>query len=89
MLRGGNNRSWARKWNPEETTYTEDQWFRDTQIAMTGYGAHGNFVHLYINGIYWGLYNPVERPDQFFSSEYLAVMRKIKVRHESRRHHLW
>lgn len=72
VLRGGNNRSWARKWNPEETTYTEDQWFRDTQIAMSGYGAHGNFVHLYINGIYWGLYNPVERPDQFFSSEYFG-----------------
>jgi len=72
VLRGGNNRCWARKWNPDKTTYTEDQWFRDTQIAMSGYGSHGNFVHLYINGIYWGLYNPVERPDHFFSATYFG-----------------
>ncbi|MGH1362711.1 MAG: lamin tail domain-containing protein [Calditrichia bacterium] len=72
VLRAGNNRSWARKWNPEETTHTEDQWFRDTRIAMSGHGSHGNFVHLYINGIYWGLYNPVERPDHHFSAEYFG-----------------
>ena len=24
-------------------------------------------LHLYINGVYWGLYNPVERPDASFS----------------------
>ena len=72
VLRGGNNRSWARTSNPDRTTYTEDQWFRDSQIAMSGYGPHGNFVHLYINGIYWGLYNPVERPDNFFSSAYFG-----------------
>ncbi|QDU91767.1 CotH protein [Pirellulimonas nuda] len=72
VLRAGNNRAWSRAWNPSMTTYTEDQWYRDTQIAMQGYGSHGAFVHLYINGIYWGLYNPVERPDEGFSSEYFG-----------------
>jgi hypothetical protein len=72
VLRGGNNRSWARVWNPDKTTYTMDQWFRDTQIAMSGIGSHGTFVHLYINGIYWGLYNPVERPDAAFAALYLG-----------------
>ncbi len=72
ILRGGNNRSWARKWNPDATAYTEDQWFRDSQIAISGYGSHGTFVHLYINGIYWGLYNPVERPDDHFSAVYFG-----------------
>ena len=72
VLRGGNNRSWARIWNPDKTTYTMDQWFRDTQIAMSGIGSHGTFVHLYINGIYWGLYNPVERPDAEFAALYLG-----------------
>ena len=33
---------------------------------------HGHFVHLYLNGIYWGLYNIVERPDEDFTSEYLG-----------------
>ncbi len=72
ILRGGNNRSWARVWNPERTTYTIDQWFRDTQIAMSGIGSHGTFVHLYINGLYWGLYNPVEQPNAAFASTYLG-----------------
>ena len=27
-------------------------------------------VHLYLNGLYWGLYNPVERPDAGFSEKY-------------------
>ena len=22
------------------------------------------YMHLYINGVYWGVYNPVERPDE-------------------------
>ena len=30
------------------------------------------FVHLYINGLYWGLYNVVERPDASFMSSYLG-----------------
>ena len=70
VLRGGNNRAWSRVWAPDETTFTEDQFYRDTQIDMSGDGSRGNFVHLYINGIYWGLYNPVERPDEHFTSEY-------------------
>ncbi len=74
VLRGGNNRSWARIWNPERTAYTMDQWFRDTQIGMSGIGSHGTFVHLYINGLYWGLYNPVERPDEWFASSYMGGM---------------
>lgn len=72
VLRGGNNRCWARGWNPAKTTYTEDEFYRATQIAMSGAGAHGSFVHLYINGIYWGLYNPVERPDNAFAAAYLG-----------------
>ena len=72
ILRGGNNRCWARVWNPERTTYTMDQWYRDTQIAMSGVGSRGTFVHLYINGLYWGLYNVVERPDAAFGASYLG-----------------
>lgn len=70
ILRGGNNRSWARNWNPNKTSYTLDEFYRASQRAVSGSGSRGVFVHLYINGIYWGLYNPVERPDQFFQSSY-------------------
>ena len=70
ILRGGNNRSWARIWNPDKTAYTIDQYYRDLQIAMSGHGSRGAFVHLYINGLYWGLYNPTERTDEWFTSAY-------------------
>ena len=31
---------------------------------------HGMFVHLYLNGLYWGLYNPSERPTESFMASY-------------------
>ena len=43
---------------------------RDLQLATGNAAPHGRFVHLYVNGLYWGLYNPVERPDASFSSSY-------------------
>lgn len=70
ILRAGLNRAWTNRWNPDDTCYTRDQWARDSQIAMSGLGSHGMFVHLYINGLYWGLYNAVERPDAWFTSAY-------------------
>ncbi|MFK8068100.1 MAG: lamin tail domain-containing protein [Gammaproteobacteria bacterium] len=70
ILRGGNNRCWCRGFNPDKTTYTIDQFYRDSQIAATGYGVRGTFVHLYLNGEYHGLYNAVERADKHFLSDY-------------------
>ncbi len=72
ILRGGNNRAWTRNWNPDSTAFTVDQFYRDTQIAVSGIGSHGNYIHLYINGLYWGLYNVAERPDDNFAAEYLG-----------------
>ncbi len=34
--------------------------------------SRGNVVHLYINGLYWGLYNPSERPDDSFAAEHFG-----------------
>lgn len=72
VLRGGNNRAWSRNWNEDRTAFTRDEWYRQSQIAASGLGSHGTFVHLYVNGLYWGLYNPVERPDESFTSSYLG-----------------
>ena len=76
VLRGGNNRCWARIWNDGKAAYTRDQWYRDTQLSMSGVGARGVFVHLYVNGLYWGLYNPTERPDSWFASAYFGGERE-------------
>ena len=68
VLRAGNNHSFARSWNPTTSTCTEDEWYRATQIAMGRPGSPGRFVHLFINGIYWGMYNAVQRPDADFAA---------------------
>jgi hypothetical protein len=39
---------------------------------MSGFGSHGTFVHLYLNGKYWGLYNPCERPDNHYLANHLG-----------------
>ncbi|MBN1671109.1 MAG: fibronectin type III domain-containing protein [Kiritimatiellae bacterium] len=70
VLRSGLNRNFAVQYNTRETNYTRDQWVRDTQIAMSGTAARGTFCHLYINGLYWGLYNITERPDHKFNSQW-------------------
>lgn len=72
ILRAGHNKSWPGPGpNLRQTVvYTRDEYFRASHLAMSGKGmsAHGTFVHLYLNGLYWGLYNPVERPDHGFLS---------------------
>jgi len=74
ILRGGYNRSFIglSDEDPKLTTYTRDEWLRASQIAMSGIGSHGIFVQLYLNGLYWGLYNVVERPDAAFSAAYMG-----------------
>ncbi|MCC6435956.1 MAG: CotH kinase family protein [Acidimicrobiales bacterium] len=72
VLRAGNNRAWSRIWNPDATDFTLDQLVRGTQVAIEGYGSHGTFAHVYINGVYWGLYNPSERPDDEFAASYFG-----------------
>jgi hypothetical protein len=56
----------------EAATMQRDQWCRDTQNAMGGYGPHGTYVHLYVNGLYWGLYNIGEKGDASYAAHYLG-----------------
>ena len=53
--------------------FIRDEWARQTQLAMGQPAAHGTWVHLYINGLYWGLYNPTERPDATFNASYVGA----------------
>ncbi|MHC4184805.1 MAG: lamin tail domain-containing protein, partial [Planctomycetota bacterium] len=56
------------------TTWVAEPWTRLAQIAMSGpsHGGHSMYVHYYINGVYEGLINPVERPDGWFASSYFG-----------------
>ena len=54
----------------ETSLYFRDQLCSDFQNAMGHYSFHGFYVHLYINGLYWGIYDIHERPDERFMEEY-------------------
>ncbi|MGC6466920.1 MAG: CotH kinase family protein [Akkermansiaceae bacterium] len=80
VLRGGNGKTWASPWRDltgggnslPRVTYLRDQFLRDTNRAMNQPSFAGTFAHLYINGIYWGLYNPVERPGGPFAANHFG-----------------
>ncbi len=69
---GNDGYSWASMGGKAQ--YIRDEFGRRLQAAAgSDHGAaaaHGIFVHLYVNGLYWGLYNLVERPDAAFSAAY-------------------
>lgn len=41
-----------------------DQFMMNMQRAMGRHSPYGRHVHVYLNGLYWGVYNLHERPDQ-------------------------
>ncbi len=69
VLRAGFNDSWIHWLNLERelTTYVGDPLVRDVFIAVGG-----DFVHLFLNGAYWGLYNVSERYDDDFCDAYIG-----------------
>lgn len=75
VLRANYNYSWARgnrggaQMGGDYTVVT-DRWSAITQQEMGGLASNGTFVHLYINGLYWGIYNPTERPDADFQASH-------------------
>jgi hypothetical protein len=71
IFRAGANDAWN-NWGNVNTQYIVDEFMRRTQLAVGQPSAHGTFVHLYLNGLYWGLYNLTERPNASFSSTYLG-----------------
>ena len=74
ILRAGCNNSWLH-WSGVERHRGElirDQWVRDTMREMGQPAAAGMFVHLYLNGLYWGIYNLTERPDAAFAASHLG-----------------
>lgn len=68
ILRGGYNDGWVH--TPTTTQYIRDHWARTTLLEMEHAHAHGKFMHVYLNGFYWGMYNAVERPNNSFSASY-------------------
>ena len=70
ILRAAFGNTWVH-WdssNRKSAQYSRDMWARNIQRLMGHPSSRGLYVHLYINGLYWGLYNIAERIDDYYCS---------------------
>lgn len=75
VLDSRNNNVWhygPNKIQRDRGQYTRDQFPADLQNLMGGLAPEGKHVLLYINGVFWGISELHERPDDNFASEYLG-----------------
>jgi hypothetical protein len=71
-LRAGYNNSWIHRDSGQRGrgSMIRDQWMRESMIDMGNPAAgHGFMVHVFVNGLYWGVHNLCERPE---ASHYAA-----------------
>lgn len=72
-LRGNIRDAWvAEHQGFGSASYIGDEWAKRTQFDMGQPAVRGTYAHVYLNGIYWGLYNPTERPDDAFAETYFG-----------------
>ncbi len=77
LLRAASTDSWPvvdgpPRWINDKATYLRDQYMRDSMRDLGNAAGHGIYVHLFLNGLYWGVYNLAERPIDDWCSSYLG-----------------
>jgi hypothetical protein len=72
VLRMDSNDGYAWSGAGDQAQYARNAFTNESQLAMGQPSSHHARVHLYINGVYWGLYTPVERPDDSFAASYFG-----------------
>ena len=58
--------------NRGKAQYTRDVWARRMQRKMGWTSVNALYVHVFLNGMYWGLYNIAERVDEQFGQDHLG-----------------
>jgi hypothetical protein len=72
VLRAGGSKTWLDFRDPAQGQYLHDAFARDTARDMGKADGHATFAHVYLNGLYWGFYNLVERPEADFGARYFG-----------------
>ncbi len=55
--------------DPRWAQYLRDAWLRETEREMGLEAVQGRYVHLFLNGLYWGLYDLIERVDEDWAAQ--------------------
>lgn len=72
VVRAPMNFSWLHN-NVEQRTkaqYVHDRFSKNLQLNMGQISSHEKFMHVYINGLYWGVYSFAEKINNDFIAEY-------------------
>ena len=76
--------------NRQRAQYTRDVWARRMQRRISGLGVNALYVHLFLNGMYWGIYNVAERVDDQYGKSHLGGEKQdidvIKIEEEGGNH---
>ncbi len=80
VLRGGGHDGWALADRfeatpddiPPHASFLRDQFLRKTETDLGMLSPLGKYIHLYINGSYWGIYDLHERPNADYFSDHLG-----------------
>ena len=58
--------------NRQKAQYTRDVWARRMQRRMQRTSVNARYVNLFLNGMYWGIYNIAERVDDQYGKDHLG-----------------
>lgn len=76
--------------NRQKAQYTRDVWARRMQRKLGHTSVNALYVHLFLNGMYWGLYNIAERVDDQFGKDHLGGKKSdidvVKIEEEGGNH---
>jgi len=74
LIRNPTHDSWTVQWHGWRTNprYVNDRWALETARSLGHLAPRQEWVHLFINRIYWGLYALSERPDEHFAALHRA-----------------
>jgi len=77
--------------NRQKAQYTRDVWARRMQRKMGRTSANALYVNLFLNGMYWGLYNIAERIDDQFGKDHIGGSKSdidvVKIEEDGGNHH--
>lgn len=76
--------------NRQKAQYTRDVWARRIQRRMGWTSVNALYVHVFLNGMYWGMYNIAERVNDQYGKDHLGGKKEdidvIKIEEEGGNH---
>ena len=77
--------------NREKAQYTRDVWARRMQRKIGRTSVNALYVNLFLNGMYWGLYNIAERVNDQYGMDHLggskSLIDVVKIEEDGGNHH--